>query len=544
MARTKKSAPPASTDSSNATAVADAPAEQLDQTTPTADRAGADADEIGYDAMILLDAIFPSELNPRKHFDEADLQQLAESLLKHGQLQNLTVRPIDADNYELIGGERRYRAAKLAGLTAVRCRVIKVDDAMAVELRGIENYRRSQLNAIEEAIWFQQMIQIGKFNQTTLAEHLAITPGQVSNRLRLLKLPDEWQTMIMNGKLPPTHARVIVPWVERTEILATMYEWYEAETSTEPPSVEDFEGELVSLLTRNSRKMFLDWDGPKFALDDDVRQQLDIAEVPKQYGSGKVERAFNIALWDELQAKAEAALAEQRKTNQAQTSEASGLPSGSEVVTPANRPSQLSDWRLEQHLAAHVSAVLVSHIRVDVFGLRLFLACCGFNSGNSMFLEWLAGQQQEETDERILSDADLWDATKTITPKNLHGLAIDFLQWAFAEDHTPFDLQMLVTIATELKVDPFAKWVPDETLLDLCSENELRELFTEKMAPEKQVKKWGRARLIKEALDNWPPGYLPLLLKPDCLLTPTEAQAAAPAADDDDDDHDSDYGDE
>jgi len=483
---------------------------------------GAHADEIGYEAMIPLEQIHPSPDNPRRWFDEAELQSLADSLLKHGQLQNLTVRPLDEGNYELIGGERRFRAAAIAHMKAVRCRVILVPDATAIELRGIENYRRSQLNAIEEAIWFDQMLKTGRFNQTTLAQHLNITQSQVSNRLRLLKLPEEWQLLLVKGLLPPTHARSLIPWIDRPAVLAeVMTRITEKDGTIEEIAVNDLNQAIWSIISRCSRPMSVEtWDGPRFELTDELRKELDIQSCTVPWADEPYDRAFNVELFDRLQEEAKAA----RKA--AQDVESSDdddgpLPNPDKVKTKDR--SDLSDYRLEQHFERHFAQFLASRIKPDQTTIWIYFQTLVYNDGSG-FLDWLTkATGLRDDDMRGWDEQMCWKAVQSLTPKNLVAQLAKYLQETWAEGHTDLDLPFMQRIADQLSVNPLAKWVPDAELLDLCSDRQLREFFTDEMASPKSVAKWGRERMLKEAINHWPPGYVPVLLMPKALLPDSEA---------------------
>lgn len=516
-----------------------APAPESDTSTavmsldPDVLNAGAQADEIGYEAQLDIDAVHPSADNPRKWFDESELQSLADSLLKHGQLQNLTVRPIDGGNYELIGGERRYRAARMAGLTKIRCRVIQVDDATAIELRGIENYRRSQLNAIEEAIWFEQMLETARFNQTTLAQHLGITQSQVSNRLRLLKLPDEWQLLLIKGHLPPTHARSLIPWVDRPAILAEVMKRLTAEDGTiEEISVDALERAIWNIVNRASRSMETNsWDAPRFEVTDAVRTALDVQSVQVPWCDEPYERAFNVELWDKLQEEANAA----RKVAQ-DNDDADGGDSVNDK--PDDKPpkskdrSDLTDYRLESHFERHYAQVLAGHIKPDANAVQIFFGSLAHCDG-AAFLDWLTLDRELRDPEGGWSADVSWQAIKTLTHKNVVSQIARYLQDSFSKGETDLSLEFLTRVAATFNVNPLSKWVPDAELLDLCSDAQLRELFIDHMAKPASVKKWGRERLLKEALNNWLPGYVPRLLTPEALLvTDTDASDDSDEADD------------
>ncbi|MCS7338665.1 MAG: ParB/RepB/Spo0J family partition protein [Verrucomicrobiae bacterium] len=156
-----------------------------------------------------LDRIRPSPLQPRKDFAEDALRELAESIRERGVLQPLIVRT-RGDHFELIAGERRWRAAQLLGLTEVPVIVREADDRTVLELSLIENLQRENLNPIEEAQGYAQLIGLFNLTQEEVAARVGKSRAVVANALRLLKLPDEVQTWLRDGRLSVGHAKVIL----------------------------------------------------------------------------------------------------------------------------------------------------------------------------------------------------------------------------------------------------------------------------------------------------------------------------------------------
>ncbi len=148
---------------------------------------------------------------PRKSFDDAALAQLAESIRQHGIIQPLTVRKLSSGYYQIIAGERRWRAARLAGLSEVPAIVIEADDRKAAELAMIENLQREDLNPIEEAAGYQTLIQQYHMTQEEAAQRVGKSRSAVANTLRLLDLTPTVQKQIKAGELSAGHARALVP---------------------------------------------------------------------------------------------------------------------------------------------------------------------------------------------------------------------------------------------------------------------------------------------------------------------------------------------
>ena len=148
---------------------------------------------------------------PRKRFDDKSLQELADSISQHGIIQPLTVRKLSSGYYQIIAGERRWRAARLAGLQEVPVIVIEADDRKAAELAMIENLQREDLNPMEEAAGFQSLIESYHMTQEEAAQRVGKSRSAVTNALRLLGLTPSVRKLVEEGKLSAGHARALVP---------------------------------------------------------------------------------------------------------------------------------------------------------------------------------------------------------------------------------------------------------------------------------------------------------------------------------------------
>lgn len=158
---------------------------------------------------VSIEQIHPNPNQPRTHFNETQLHELSESIRLNGILQPLLVRK-DKDGYEIIAGERRYQAAKIAGLTELPVIVKDVDDQQVLELALIENLQRSDLNPIEEAKGYRQLIKASGMTQEALSKAVSKSRSAITNSLRLLDLPEVIQDMLFEGKLTAGHARAIL----------------------------------------------------------------------------------------------------------------------------------------------------------------------------------------------------------------------------------------------------------------------------------------------------------------------------------------------
>lgn len=164
----------------------------------------------GEQRMVPTADVRPSRLNPRKDFRDEDLVELAESIRSKGLVQPIIVRPAEGGGYEIVAGERRWRAAQKVGLHTVPVIARDLDDKEVLELAIIENVQRADLNAIEEAAGYRELIERFDYSQEQLSEIIGKSRSHVANTLRLLKLPEGVQTMVQDGRLTAGHARALI----------------------------------------------------------------------------------------------------------------------------------------------------------------------------------------------------------------------------------------------------------------------------------------------------------------------------------------------
>jgi ParB family transcriptional regulator, chromosome partitioning protein len=158
-----------------------------------------------------IDFLIANRANPRREFDQSQLDELANSIREKGVMQPLLVRPTtDPNQFEIIAGERRWRASQLAGLSEVPVLIREVDDKEALELAIIENVQRVDLNPLEEAMGYGQLIEQFDYTQQDLAQVIGKSRSHVANTLRLLKLPDDVRSMLSRGELTAGHARTLI----------------------------------------------------------------------------------------------------------------------------------------------------------------------------------------------------------------------------------------------------------------------------------------------------------------------------------------------
>jgi ParB family transcriptional regulator, chromosome partitioning protein len=159
---------------------------------------------------IPVEEIEVNPFQPRTHFDQDALQELAESIKVHGIIQPITVRKLSAHQYQLISGERRFQASKIAGLKTIPAYIRSADDQQMLEMALIENIQRENLNAIEIALSYQRLISECSLKQDELGERVGKNRATVTNYLRLLKLPPDIQIAVRDNRLSMGHARAII----------------------------------------------------------------------------------------------------------------------------------------------------------------------------------------------------------------------------------------------------------------------------------------------------------------------------------------------
>ena len=164
----------------------------------------------GGNGLVRLSEIQPRKDQPRKNFDLESLQQLADSIAEHGLLQPVVVREALGGYYEIIAGERRWRAAKMAGLSEIPVTILSADDRKASELAIIENVQREDLNPMEEAQAYKKLQEEYGLTQDKVASAVGKSRSAVANTLRLLDLPEEAGALVATGKLSEGHAKVLL----------------------------------------------------------------------------------------------------------------------------------------------------------------------------------------------------------------------------------------------------------------------------------------------------------------------------------------------
>lgn len=175
----------------------------------------------GNTVTLNISEIEPNRNQPRREFDEESLNQLAESIKIHGLIQPILVKPLFGGGYEIVAGERRYRACQLAGITEVPVTIRELTDRETMEIALIENLQREDLNPIEEALGYKTLMDEHDLSQEAVAEAVGKSRPAVANMLRLLNLPESVTDMVKSGKLSAGHARALLS-VENKKDIETL----------------------------------------------------------------------------------------------------------------------------------------------------------------------------------------------------------------------------------------------------------------------------------------------------------------------------------
>ena len=247
--------------------------------------AGSDNSDTGSDALqnLSITQLQPGKYQPRTNMDQTALAELAESIKAQGIMQPILVRPVADDRYEIIAGERRWRAAQLAGLNEVPVLVRKVADDAALAMSLIENIQRENLNPLEQALGIQRLINEFGMTHQTAGEALGNSRSTISNLLRLLNLSAPVQELMMQGKIDMGHGRALLPLDAAQQIrIANVI-------AQKQLSVRETE-KLVHQLEHPAAKKVKKPDRDLLRLQEDVSERLgaQVAIKPKKNGQGNI----------------------------------------------------------------------------------------------------------------------------------------------------------------------------------------------------------------------------------------------------------------
>lgn len=235
---------------------------------------------------VKISEIVPNKNQPRKDFDQAALEQLADSIKEHGIIQPLILRPLSTGGYQIVAGERRYRASRMAGLTEIPAIVREFSDTETMEIALIENLQRENLNPIEEALGYRELMESYNFTQEAVSKSVGKSRPVIANALRLLNLPDSVIEYVQNGELSAGHARALLAFDSDEEIERIAKEAIEKQWT-----VRDLE-KLSKQKESTPRKTVLRnsfYDEMELALTEELGRKVSVKVDKKNHGSLSIE---------------------------------------------------------------------------------------------------------------------------------------------------------------------------------------------------------------------------------------------------------------
>jgi ParB family transcriptional regulator, chromosome partitioning protein len=251
---------------------------------------------VGSISMINIEQIEANPFNPRTHFEEEALKELSESIAIHGIIQPLTVRKLGRDKFQLISGERRFRASQLAGLKEVPAYVRIANDQSMLEMALVENIQREDLNAIEVALSYQRLIEECNLTQEQMSQKIAKSRSSITNHLRLLKLPVSIQLGVRDNKISMGHARALVSAGDESFQISLFEQIVDGNLSVRELEnlirLGENSNKIISRKKENSSlPLSSDHDTFKSFLGDKISAKVEIKK--SQQGNGKIIINFN-----------------------------------------------------------------------------------------------------------------------------------------------------------------------------------------------------------------------------------------------------------
>jgi ParB family transcriptional regulator, chromosome partitioning protein len=242
---------------------------------------------VSADRMVPIEHVSRNPRNPRRQFDESDLQDLASSVRQHGIVQPVVVRPVD-DRFEIIAGERRWRAAQLAGLHEIPVIVRDVDDRTALEIAIVENVQRADLNPLEEALGYDQLIAEYGYTQNDLGGIIGKSRSHVANSLRLLKLPEPVRDMLSSGELSAGHARALITTSDPVSLARTIVSKGMSVRDAERLAQNDIKAQSEPAASKSEQK-----DSDTLALERTLSDTLGLdVKINHKGGTGQVRISY------------------------------------------------------------------------------------------------------------------------------------------------------------------------------------------------------------------------------------------------------------
>ena len=247
--------------------------------------------------QIDIDKVIPNIYQPRKYFNEQAIEELSQSIMEHGIIQPLTVR-MRGEIYELVAGERRLRAAKLANLKTVPCNIIDITDTESAEIALLENLQREDLNYIEEAEAYYNLINEHNFTQDEVAKRIGKKQSTIANKLRLLKLNKEVRELCLTNNLTERHARALLTVPDEKLQLKIVQKIISGGLNVKKTE-ELINKELLKLAgkeLKNKNKRNIRWVLPAKLYVNTIKQVLNKFDIPAEYGCKEEEDFIEVTV--------------------------------------------------------------------------------------------------------------------------------------------------------------------------------------------------------------------------------------------------------
>lgn len=466
---------------------------------PKADQTGPSVNNPGriQTVELAVNLIDPSPLNPRQEFDKDELKLLGQSLLEK-QIEPIAVRVSKATGrYELLWGERRFRAAKLVKKLTLRAEIHECTDQEAMFLRGEENERRQAFNPVEQATWYQQLLDSG-MTQRQLAEKVGCEQPKIALAVGLLKLPESWQRRVIAQEITPTHTRALLAWKDRPTVLAEAEKEFKRRNQgrgDDPLSAREFEALVAGVVLEVGRSMRAPYypgdSGCYFTPTNEQREQLDIVEVKRYSQTEKV--AFNVKLWDDLN---NAAKSKKLKAQREKKPQSSGSTSSRQ---PVQGPGI---YTINDRIRKIFGPPIAASLKKTDFDLALRIVLMGEIDGSIAHV--ITNGKQSHVD-----DPKKWQWIQTHDLKSLQASVVDVAKAVLTGakyDSIEIEHSVLVAIAKQQGLDPLKDWKPTKEDLDIFPIE-----FLKKMPAAKRCAKLPstKGEIVSALLAAWTPGELP-----------------------------------
>jgi len=238
-------------------------------------------------ANLAIEKIETNPFQPREDFDESALAELAQSILEQGIIQPLTVRKMGYDKYQLISGERRYRASKIAGISSIPCYIRVANDEQMLEWALIENIQRENLNAIEIAISYNRLIEECSLTQDELSKKVGKNRTTVTNYMRLLKLPAEVQAALREGSISMGHARSVINVEDEQKQLIITRKIIAEELSVREVEklVRQLDKVIAPVVKPGKTVLPLKYESMKDSIQERLNRKIELKRTPKGKGT-------------------------------------------------------------------------------------------------------------------------------------------------------------------------------------------------------------------------------------------------------------------